>query len=76
MNSKMINDAFHDEGLFKYVSLDYDQIRLLLPLYRTPISLLVRRDAHIDTLRDLVGKRVNAGRVFSLQEIVLGRSWV
>jgi TRAP transporter TAXI family solute receptor len=70
VNSKMINDAFHAEGLFKYVSLDYDQLRLLLPLYRTPISLLVRRDAHIDTLGDLVGKKVNAGRVFSLQEIV------
>jgi len=70
VNSKMINDAFHGDGLFKYVSLDYAQLRLLLPLYRTPISLLVRRDAHINTLGDLVGKKVNAGRVLSLQENV------
>ena len=72
VNSKMINDAFHGDGLFKYVSLDYDQLRLLLPLYRTPISLLVRRDAHIKTLGDLIGKKVNAGRVSSLEEIVFG----
>jgi TRAP transporter TAXI family solute receptor len=72
VNSKIINDAFHGDGLFKYVSLDYDQLRLLLPLYRTPISLLARRDAHINSLDDLVGKKVNAGSVFSIQEIVFG----
>jgi TRAP transporter TAXI family solute receptor len=70
VNTKIISDAFHGDGLFKYVSLDYDQLRLLLPLYRTPISLLVRRDAHINTLGDLIGKKVNAGRGLSLQEIV------
>jgi TRAP transporter TAXI family solute receptor len=72
VNSKMINDAFLGDGLFKYVSLDYDQLRLLLPLYRVPVCLVVRRDAHINSLDDLVGKKVNASRVFSLQEIVFG----
>ena len=70
VNSKMINDAFRGEGLFQYVSLDYDQLRLLLPLYRTPVSFLVRRDAGIQSLEDLAGKKVNAGRVSSLQEMV------
>ena len=70
VNSKMIYDAFHGAGLFEYVTLDYGQLRLLMPLYRTPVSLLVRRDAHIGGLDDLINKKVNAGSLFSLQEIV------
>lgn len=70
VNSKMIYDAFHQTGAFQYVALEYDQLRLLMPLYRMPISLLVRRDAKITSLADLAGKRVNAGAAFSLQNIV------
>lgn len=70
VNSKMIYDAFHGAGHFQYITLDYDQLRLLTPLYRMPISLLVRRDAHITSLGDLAGKRVNGGAPFSLQNIV------
>ena len=72
VNSKMIYDAFHGAGLFEFVTLDYGQLRLLMPLYRTPISLLVRRDARISGVEDLINKRVNAGRLSSLQEIVFG----
>ncbi len=70
VNSKMVSDAFHGAGLFEYVTLDYGQLRLLMPLYRTPVSLLVRRDARIDELKDLINKSVNVGSLFSLQEIV------
>ena len=56
VNSKMINDAFHGAGHFQYISLEYDQLRLLMPLYRMPISLIVRRDANITSLEDLAGK--------------------
>ena len=70
VNSKTIYDAFHGDKMFEYVALDYDQLRLLMPLYRTPISLIVRRDAHINSLDDLVGKKVNAGRLLGLQEVV------
>lgn len=72
VNSKMISDAYHGDGLFKYVSLDYDQLRLLLPLYRVPVCLVVRRDARINKLEDLAEKKINAGRMFSLQEVVFG----
>ena len=70
VNSKMIYDAFHGTGLFQFVSLDYNQLRLLMPLYRVPITLIVRKDANVSSVQDLVGKRVNSGAPFSLQELV------
>ena len=70
VNSKMISDAFHGAGSFQYVTLAYDQLRLLIPLYRTPISLLVRRDANITSFVALAGKRVNSGAPLSLESIV------
>ncbi len=70
VNSKMIYDAFHRTGSFQYIALEYDQLRLLMSLYRTPISLLARRDAKITDLADLPGKRVNGGAAFSLENIV------
>lgn len=70
VNSKMIYDAFHREGLFEYIDLNYAQLRLLAPLYREPISLVVRRGSRIASFDDLAEKRVNAGSLFSLQEIV------
>lgn len=70
VNSKTIYDAFHEAGRFQYISLDYAQLRLLAPLYRTPISLLVRQNANIKFLDDLAGKKVNSGAPFSLQSMV------
>jgi TRAP transporter TAXI family solute receptor len=35
-----------------------------------PITLIVRKDAEVASLRDLAGKRVNGGAPFSLQEAV------
>lgn len=70
VNSKMIYEAFQQAGSFQYITLEYDQLRLLMPLYRTPICLLVRQDAKITIFADLAGKRVNGGAPFSLQNIV------
>lgn len=70
VNSKVIYDAFHGAGLFEYVDLNYAQLRLLVPLYRVPISLVVRKGARISSFSDLMNKRVNAGSHRSLQEIV------
>ncbi len=70
VNSKIVYDAFHNIGLFRFVSLNYDQLRLLMPLYRMPISLIVRSEAKISKLSDLVGKRVNSGATFSLQNLI------
>lgn len=70
VNAKVIYDALHNAGLFRFVSLNYDQLRLLMPLYRVPISLIVRSDAKISRLSDLAGKRVNSGAPFSLQGLI------
>ncbi len=70
VNSKMIYDAYHAAGLFRFVSLDYAQLRLLMPVFRTPISLLVNRSSSISTLDDMQGKVVNRGAPFTLEEMV------
>lgn len=61
ISSKTIYDALHGTGLFQYITIEYDDLRLVMPLYRSPISLIARRDAHILKLDDLPGKRVNGG---------------
>jgi TRAP transporter TAXI family solute receptor len=61
VNSKTIYDAFQGAGSFRYITVDYNDLRLLTPFYRSPISLIVRRDAQISGLDDLTGKRVNSG---------------
>ncbi len=70
VNSKMIHDAYNKLGMFKYMDIQYDDMRLLLPFYREPISLLVRSDADIQSLEDLNGKRINGGAPRSIQSMV------
>jgi TRAP transporter TAXI family solute receptor len=72
VSSKMIYDAFQKEGFFQYINIEYDNLRLLMPFYRAPISLIVRQDAGISKLSDLAGKRVNAGALYSIQDEVFG----
>ena len=61
VSSKTIYDAFQGTGYFQYISFNYNDLRLLTPFYRSPISLIARRDAQISGLDDLTGKRVNSG---------------
>ena len=70
VNAKMIYDASTSENMFEFLDIDYDNLRLLLPLYKEPIVLVVRQDSGITSLEDLVGKRVNGGPVFTMQNIV------
>jgi TRAP transporter TAXI family solute receptor len=71
VSSKMIYDAFSGAGFFQYINIQYDNLRLLLPFYRAPICLIVRRDAGISSLNDLAGKRVNGGAPYSRQDQVI-----
>lgn len=70
VNSKMISDAINNRGLFRYLDINYSNLRLLMPLYREPVSLIVRQDAGITKLDDLPGKRVNGGPVFTMPNII------
>ncbi len=67
VSSKTIYDAFHNSGFFQYITIDYNNLRLLFPYYRSPISLLVRKDARISNINDLKGKRINSGPFNSLE---------
>lgn len=70
VSSKTIYDAFHQSGAFKYINIDYDNLRLLMPIYRSPVALVARKDAGIQRLNDLKGKRVNDGERNSLENLV------
>jgi TRAP transporter TAXI family solute receptor len=69
----MLYDAFSGAGFFQYINIQYDNLRLLLPFYQTPISLIVRGDAGISSLNDLAGKRVNGGALYSKQNQVFAK---
>jgi len=80
VNSKTIYDAFNSLGLFQYITINYDDLRLLVPFYRSPVTLLVRSNAEILKLDDLVGKRVNGGAHNSIEnrifkEIMAAKNW-
>ncbi len=70
VNSKLINDALSHTGFFRYMDISYDNLRYILPLYRVPISLVVRQDAGIATFSDLKGKRINSGAPLSMQGLI------
>lgn len=70
VNGKMISDAANKRGLFRYLDIDYSNLRLLAPLYREPVCLIVRQDARISKLDDLPGKRINGGPVFTMPNII------
>lgn len=67
-DSKMIYDAFNNSGSYRYITINFDNLRLLMPLYRTPVSLVALKDAGINNLGDLAEKRVNSGALRSLQD--------
>jgi len=61
IDSRMFYDALNSRGYFKYLDIKYDNLRPLVSLYSVPIVLVARDDAHIFTLDDLKGKRINVG---------------
>lgn len=80
VSSKTIYNAFNNEGHFRYITINYKDLRLLMPFYRSPVSLVALRNAKISTLDDLVGKRVNSGVQNSIEnqvfkEIMAIKEW-
>ncbi|MGB3210101.1 MAG: TAXI family TRAP transporter solute-binding subunit [Desulforhopalus sp.] len=70
VSSKSIYDAFHSEGAFRYITIDYNNLRLLMPFYKSPVVLIARGDARISELNDLIKKRVNSGAASTLEHQV------
>lgn len=69
VDSQMLHDAFNSTGYFKFLDINYENLRTLVPLYTVPIALVALDDAKINSLDDLQGKRINAGAPLSLQRI-------
>jgi TRAP transporter TAXI family solute receptor len=71
IDSRMLLDAMNKTGHFEFLDIDYENLRILAPLYDIPITLVVRNDAGINSLDDLKGKRINAGTTRSLQYLAV-----
>ena len=71
VDSRMLLDAINKTGHFEFLDISYENLRALAPLYDIPITLIVRDDAGIASLKDLKGKRVNAGAPRSLQSLAV-----
>jgi len=61
INSNILGAAVNKTGMFQFLDINYENLAILTPLYDRPIGLLVRSNAGISTLNDLVGKRINGG---------------
>jgi TRAP transporter TAXI family solute receptor len=71
IDSRMLHDAINKSGYFKFLDISYDNLRTLVPLYAVPVTLVVRRDANINSLNDLKGKRINAGAPLSPENLTM-----
>ena len=71
VDSRMLYDAINKTGYFAFLDISYDNLRTLIPLYDIPVSLVVRRNAEINSLQELKGKRINAGAPISLENLTV-----
>ena len=69
IDSRMLHDAINKTGYFEFLDIRYDNLRVLVPLYDVPVTLVVRSNAKITSLEELKGKRINAGAPRSLQHL-------
>ena len=70
IDALMLHDAIQKQGDFAFLDINYDNLRILFPVYDVPTTLVVRQDAKIGSLDDLKGKRINAGVPQSPQHLM------
>ena len=63
--------AFQGTGPVEFMDVGFDNLRSLFSLHGELFTVIVRRDAGIENLDDLVGKRVNIGNPGSSQRAVM-----
>jgi TRAP transporter TAXI family solute receptor len=63
--------AFLGTGPAEFMDVKFDNLRSLFSLHGEPFTIIARRDAAINTLDDLVGKRVNLGNPGSSQRVIM-----
>lgn len=55
----LLEDAYMRKANF--ANQDFDDLRVIMPLYDNPLTIIVREDSAIYTVDDLIGKRINIG---------------
>jgi TRAP transporter TAXI family solute receptor len=73
IDSRPLFNAINKTENFEFMDIDYGNLRVLAPFYATPITMIVRNDAGINSLNDLKGKRVNAGAPGSKEYLAMHR---
>jgi uncharacterized protein len=63
--------AVNGTGPAKYMDGSYENLRSLFSLHAEPFTLVVRRDAGISELKEIVGRRVNLGNAGSGQRATM-----
>jgi len=63
--------AFQGTGPVEFMDVGFDNLRSLFSLHGELFTVIVRRDAGIENLDDLVGKRVNIGNPGSSQRAIM-----
>ena len=63
--------AFQGTGPVEFMDVSFDNLRSLFSLHGELFTVIVRQDAGIETLDDLVGKRVNIGNPGSSQRAIM-----
>ncbi len=63
--------AFQGTGPVKFTDVSFENLRSLFSLHGELFTLIARRDAGIETLDDLAGKRVNIGNPGSNQRAIM-----
>jgi TRAP transporter TAXI family solute receptor len=63
--------AFQGSGPLQFMDVNFDNLRSLFSLHGELFTVIVRRDAGIESLDDLAGKRVNIGNPGSSQRAVM-----
>ena len=58
IDSRMLHDAINKTGYFEFLDINYDNLRVIVPLYDVPVTLIVRSDTGINSLEELKGKRI------------------
>ncbi len=67
INSNILEAAVNKTGVFQFLDINYTNLAIITPLYDRPIGILVRSNAGIASLNDLIGKRVNGGAPGSIE---------
>lgn len=71
VDSRMLYDAVARKGNFEFFDISYDNLRGMTTMYDIPVSIIVRNNAGVTSMNDLLGKRINAGAPQSSQHFVI-----